>query len=73
VGIIGVPGAGGRGGPPTTMPAGSFSTILGSHGPEINNRAITAMTTKATIIGQRILLMLFSPGIDPVVSGDGAI
>jgi hypothetical protein len=59
--VIGVPGASGRGGSPTTIPAGSFSTILGLHGPEINKRAITAITTKAAIIGQRILLILFLP------------
>ena len=55
--VIGVPGGNGRGGPPTTIPAGSFSTNLGFHGPEINIRAITAITTKAAIIGQLILLI----------------
>ena len=57
VGVIGVPGGTGRGGPPTTIPAGSFSTHLGLHGPEINIRAVTAETTKAAIIGQLILLI----------------
>jgi hypothetical protein len=55
--VTGVPGASGRGAPPTTVPAGSFSTNLGFHGPEINIRAITAITTKAAIIGQLILLI----------------
>jgi hypothetical protein len=54
--VIGVPGASGRSGPPTTIPAGSFSTNLGLHGPEINIRAITAIATTAAIIGQLILL-----------------
>ena len=52
----------GRGGPPTTIPAGSFSTTLGLHGPESNKRAITPIITKAAIIGQLILLIEFSPG-----------
>jgi hypothetical protein len=43
------------------MPAGSFSTILGLYGPESNIRAITAITTKAAIIGQRILLIVVLP------------
>ena len=60
--MIGVPGARGRGGPPTTIPAGSFSTTLGLHGPESNKRAITPIITKAAIIGQLILLIEFSPG-----------
>ena len=53
----GVPGASGRGGPLMTIPVGSFSTNLGLHGPEINIRAITAITTMAVIIGQLILLI----------------
>jgi len=44
------------------MPAESFSTILVIHGPESNIRAITAITTKAAIIGHLILLIVFSPG-----------
>jgi hypothetical protein len=44
------------------MPAGSFSTVLGFQGPEINKRATTAITTMAIIIGQLNLLILFSPG-----------
>jgi hypothetical protein len=60
--VIGVPGARGRGGPPTTIPAGSFSTTLGLHGPESNKRAVTPIITKAAIIGQLILLIEFSPG-----------
>jgi len=59
--VIGVPGGSGRGGPPTTIPAGSFSTILGLHGPDSNIRAITAITTKAAIIGQLILLIVVLP------------
>jgi hypothetical protein len=39
---------------------GSFSTTRGLHGPEISIRAITPMTMKAAIIGQRILLIEFS-------------
>jgi hypothetical protein len=39
------------------VPAGSFSTILGLHGPEINIRAITAITTMAAIIGNLILFI----------------
>ena len=62
--VIGVPGANGRGGPPITIPAGSFSTNLGLHGPEINIRAITAITTKAAIIGQLILLISTSPPLN---------
>jgi hypothetical protein len=53
----------GRGGPltsPTTTPTGSFSTTLGLNGPDSSIRAITAMTTKAAIIGQLTLLILFS-------------
>ena len=59
--VTGVPGASGRGGPPTTIPPGSFSTILGLHGPESNMSAITAITTTAAIIGQLILLILVLP------------
>ena len=59
--MIGVPGGSGRGGPPTTIPAGSFSTIRGLHGPDSNIRAITAITTKAAIIGQLILLIVVLP------------
>ena len=55
-----VPGACGRGGPPISIPAWSLSTDLGFHGPEINKRAKTAITTTATMTGQRILLILFS-------------
>ena len=62
--VIGVPGANGRGGPPITVPAVSFSTNLGLHGPEIIIRAITAITTKATIIGQLILLISTSPPLN---------
>ena len=61
VSVIGVPGASGRGGPLMTMPAGSFSTILGLHGPESNMSAITAITTTAAIIGQLILLIIVLP------------
>ena len=61
--VIGVPGANGRDGPPTTIPAGSFSTDLGLHGPEIIIRAITAITTKAAIIGQLILFISTSPSL----------
>jgi hypothetical protein len=39
------------------MPAGAFSTTLGLHGPEINIRTVTAITTKAAIIGQLILFI----------------
>ena len=62
--VIGVPGANGRGGPPITIPAGSFSTNLGLHGPEINIRAIAAITTKAASIGQLILLTSTSPPLN---------
>lgn len=51
-----------RGEPPTGEPAPSLSTNLGFYGPEINKRAITAIATKAAIIGQLILLIMFSPG-----------
>jgi hypothetical protein len=62
--VIGVPGANGRGGPPITIPAGSFSTNLGLHGPEINIRATTAITTKAAIIDQLILLISTNPQLN---------
>jgi hypothetical protein len=70
--VTGVPGANGRGASPTTVPAGSFSTNLGFHGPEINIRAITAITTKAAIIGQLILLISTSsarPAFQPAPAG----
>jgi len=73
--LIGVPGANERSGPPTTIPAGSFSTNLGLHGPEINISAITAKTTKAAIIGQLILLIstiLRSAGILTDRGGQGS-
>ena len=61
--LIGVPGANGRGGPLTGTPAAAFSTNLGLHGPEINKRAVTAITTKAAAIAQLILLIRTSPAI----------
>lgn len=46
------------------MPAESFSINRGLHGPEINKRAITAMTAKAAIIGQLVLFISTSPPLN---------
>ncbi|MBR1252073.1 hypothetical protein JQ609_34805 [Bradyrhizobium sp. AUGA SZCCT0169] len=59
--MIGVPGANGRGGPSVGTPTASLSTNLGLHGPAINKRTVTAMTTTAAPIAQLILLIRTSP------------
>jgi len=68
--LIGVPGANGRGGPPTGTPVASLSTNLGLHGPEINKRAITAITTRAAAIAQLILFIRTSPAIWNVATAE---